>query len=42
MKIINNQNLKIFLNISLLFISKGTAGNNIKNFKNNNDRIGPS
>ena len=42
MKITNSQNLKILVNISFLFISKGTAGNNIKNFKNNKDRIGPS
>ena len=42
MKIINNQNLKIFSNISFLFNSKGIAGNNIKNFKKNNERKIPS
>ena len=33
MKIINNQNLKIFSNISFLSNRTGIAGNNIKNLK---------
>ena len=42
MKIINNQNLKILSKISFLFNSRGIAGNNIKNFKNNKDLKIPS
>ena len=41
-KIKNNQNLKIFSNISFLFNNKGIAGNNIRNFKKNNERKIPS
>ena len=41
-KIKKNQNLKIFSNISLLSINKGIAGNKIRNFIKNNERIIPS
>ena len=42
MKIKNNQTLKIFSNISFLSNNKGIAGNSIRNFKKNNERISPS
>ena len=43
MKIKNNQNLKIFSKKFLFYLnSKGIAGNNIKNFKKNKERIIPS
>ena len=41
-KIIKNQDLKIFSNTSFLSNNKGIAGSSIKNFKKNNERISPS